>query len=117
MTRSGGRSRRSAEAPTVDAFERVRTAAAPSLAVLIVVNFLGYALLGSNGLLSWANYRHLKAEKMVELDQLLAERTRLAHHMKLLDPRGVDPDLADEMIRRDLGLVRPDEVIISHAEG
>ena len=117
MTRSEVRSRRGGEGPTVDVIKRVRSAAAPSLAVLIVVNFLGYALIGSNGLLSWANYRHLKAEKMVELDQLRAERTRLAHHLKLLDPRGVDPDLADEMIRRDLGLVRPDEVIISHAKG
>jgi cell division protein FtsB len=30
----------------------------------------------------------------------------------LLDPRKADPDLADEMIRSELGLVRPDEVII-----
>ena len=28
----------------------------------------------------------------------------------LLDPRKADPDLADEMVRKDLGLVRPDEV-------
>jgi cell division protein FtsB len=95
----------------------VRQAVAPSLALLIVANFLGYAVMGSNGLLSWANYRHLKAGKQVELDRLGAERTRLAHHVKLLDPLSVDPDLADEMIRRDFGLIRPDEVVISRAEG
>ena len=27
-------------------------------------------------------------------------------------PPGADPDLADEMVRKDLGLVRPDEVIL-----
>jgi len=101
----------------VDTFQRARRAVALSLALLIVANFLGYALLGSNGLWSWGNYHHLKAAKTVELDQLKAERTRLAHHVKLLDPRGVDLDLADEMIRTDLGLVRPDEVIISYAAG
>ena len=30
----------------------------------------------------------------------------------LLDPRKADPDIADELVRKDLGLVRPDEVII-----
>jgi len=30
----------------------------------------------------------------------------------LLDPRSADPDLADEMVRGQLGLVRPDEVIV-----
>ena len=28
----------------------------------------------------------------------------------LLDPRKADPDMADELVRKDLGLVRPDEV-------
>jgi cell division protein FtsB len=30
----------------------------------------------------------------------------------LLDPRKADPDMADELVRKDLGLVRPDEVIV-----
>jgi cell division protein FtsB len=30
----------------------------------------------------------------------------------LLDPGKADPDLADEMVRSELGLVRPDEVVI-----
>ena len=30
----------------------------------------------------------------------------------LLDPRRADPDLAEEMVRDKLGLVRPDEVIV-----
>lgn len=117
MIRPDAHTRRGAVSLTLDTYQRVRRAAAPSFALLIVANFLGYAVVGSNGLLSWGNYRHLKAVKLVELNHLGAERTRLSHHVKLLDPRGVDPDLADEMIRRDLGLVRPDEVIISQVEG
>src|SRR4028119_1399623 len=90
----------------------IRRAALPALAVLIISNFLGYAVVGSNGILSWGDYRRLKAEKAVELAQLEEEKVRLAHRAKLLDPRRADPDLADEMVRSQLGLVRPDEVII-----
>ncbi len=90
----------------------IRRAALPAVAVLIIANFLGYAILGSNGILSWGDYRRLKAQRSVELVRLDAERARLAHRAELLDPSRADPDLADEMIRGELGLVRPDEVII-----
>ncbi len=98
---------------TVDTIKR---AALPALALLIIANFLGYAILGSNGMLSWGDYRRLKAERIVELAQLDAERARLAHRTDLLDPRRADPDLADEMVRKELGLVRPDEVIVPIGE-
>jgi cell division protein FtsB len=92
--------------------DTIRRAALPALALLIIANFLGYAVVGANGILSWGDYRRLKSERIVELAQLDAERARLAHRADLLDPRRADPDLADEMVRRELGLVRPDEVII-----
>ena len=94
----------------------IRRAALPALAVLIIVNFLGYAIVGSNGILSWGDYRRLKAERSVELAHLQEERARLKHRAELLDPRRADPDLADEMVRGQLGLVRPDEVIITIPE-
>lgn len=97
---------------TRDTLLAIRRAALPALGLLIIANFLGYAILGSNGLLSWGDYRRLHAEKTVELAQLKEEKARLAHRAALLDPRKADPDLADEMVRRELGLVRPDEVII-----
>ena len=90
----------------------MRRAALPALGVLIIANFLGYAILGDNGVMSWGDYRRMKAEKAVELAQLETERARLIHRNRLLDPRNADPDLAEELVRRDLGLVRPDEVII-----
>jgi len=97
---------------TRNTFDMIRKAALPALAVLIIANFLGYAIVGSNGILSWGDYRRMKAERNVELALLSEERARLAHHAKLLDPRKADPDLAEEMVRSELGLVRPDEVII-----
>ena len=93
-------------------FETIRRAALPALAVLIIANFLGYAVVGSNGILSLSDYTRQKQQKQLELAQLSEERARLTHRADLLDPRKADPDLADEMIRREMGLVRPDEVII-----
>ena len=90
----------------------VRRAALPALAVLIIANFLGYAVMGSNGVMSLGDYRRLKADRVAELARLQVERDRLAHRAMLLDPKRADPDLADEMVRSQLGLVRPDEVVI-----
>jgi len=92
--------------------EMIKRAALPALAVLIIANFVGYAVIGSNGILSLGDYRRQKADRLVQLAQLEAEKDHLAHRARLLDPRRADPDYADQMIREQLGLVRPDEVII-----
>ena len=97
---------------TKNTFGAIRRAALPAVAFLIIANFLGYAIVGSNGILSWGDYRRLKEAKAVELAQLEEEKARLSHRAVLLDPRRADPDLADEMVRSELGLVRPDEVIV-----
>ena len=96
--------------------DTIRRAALPALALLIIANFAGYAVAGSNGVLSWGDYRRQKQDRQVELAQLEAERARLAHRAHLLDPRRADPDLADELVRKELGLVRPDEVIVAIEE-
>ncbi|MGQ0659704.1 MAG: FtsB family cell division protein [Sphingosinicella sp.] len=93
-------------------FALIKRVALPAVGLLIVANFLGYALVGTNGALAWGDYRRAKQERSVELARLEAERVRLQHRAQLLDPRRADPDLADELIRRELGLVRPDEIII-----
>jgi len=84
----------------------------PAMAVLIVGNFAGYAIAGPNGLLAWGGYHRDLQERKAELAKLEAEKQRLRHRSALLDPRRADPDMADELVRRDLGLVRPDEVIV-----
>ena len=96
-----------------NSLEIIRRAALPALALLIIANFLGYAIVGSNGILSWGDYRRQKASRQVELAQLKVEQVRLAHRATLLDPNNADPDLADEMVRSQLGVVRPDEVVLS----
>ncbi|WP_310467682.1 septum formation initiator family protein [Sphingomonas sp.] len=90
----------------------IRRAALPALALIVVGNFAGYAVAGPNGLLAWGGYNRNLEQRKVELAKLEAEREALRHRSSLLDPRKADPDIADELVRRDLGLVRPDEVII-----
>ena len=90
----------------------IRRAAMPALALIVVGNFAGYAVAGPNGLLAWGGYHRDLNQRRVELASLEVERDRLHHHFKLLDPKKADPDMADELVRRDLGLVRPDEVIL-----
>ena len=93
-------------------FGLIRRAAMPALALIVVGNFAGYAIAGPNGLLAWGGYHRNLNERKAELARLEADRAQLRHRSALLDPRKADPDMADELIRRDLGLVRPDEVII-----
>lgn len=90
----------------------IRRAALPALAVVIVGTFAGHAIAGPNGLLAWSGYHRDLQERRAELATLEAERDRLKHRSALLNPKKADPDLADEMVRKDLGLVRPDEVIL-----
>ena len=90
----------------------IRRAALPALALIIVGTFGGHAIAGPNGLLAWGGYNRDLAERRVELAKLEAERDALRHRSALLNPDKADPDLGEELIRRDLGLVRSDEVII-----
>ena len=90
----------------------IRRAALPALAIVIIGTFAGHAVAGPNGLLALGGYHRDLQERRVELVKLEAERDRLKHRSALLDPRKADPDIADELVRRDLGLIRPDEVIV-----
>lgn len=90
----------------------IRRAALPALALIIVGTFGGHAIAGPNGLLAWGGYNRDLDQRREELVKLEAERDALRHRSALLNPNKADPDLGEELIRRDLGLVRSDEVII-----
>ena len=93
-------------------FGLIRRVALPALAVIVVGTFAGHAVAGQNGLLAWGGYHRALKERQAELVQLEQQKAELRHHSALLDPRKADPDMADELVRKDLGLVRPDEVIV-----
>jgi cell division protein FtsB len=84
----------------------------PALAMIIVGTFAGHAIAGPNGILAWGGYHRALKERQAELAQLEQQQAKLKHRSHLLDPRKADPDMADELVRKDLGLIRPDEVIV-----
>jgi cell division protein FtsB len=90
----------------------IRRVAMPALALIVVGTFAGHAIAGPNGLLAWGGYHRALNDRKAELAQLEQQRVQLRHRSALLDPRKADPDMADELVRKDLGLVRPDEVIV-----
>jgi len=90
----------------------IRKAMWPAAGLLIICYFVGAAVVGENGVMAWGDYRRARAERSATLARLEAEKARLQHRSELLDPGNADPDLAEEMIRNQLGYVRPDEIII-----
>ncbi len=90
----------------------LRLALMPAIAFTIIAFFGGYALFGSNGVLAWGDYSRRYQLRSTELASVQKEKAELANRVKLLDPRRANPDMVDELVRRDLGLTRPDEVII-----
>lgn len=91
----------------------LRRAGLPA-AVLIAIGFFGYnAVLGPTGVLAAREFRAELAERNVQLAALQKKRAEIKNHVDLLDPqRGADPDMVDELVRKQLNVARPDEVIV-----
>ena len=70
------------------------------------------ALLGPTGIIAWTDYRSALSERKVELAKLKKERDALRNRQLLLDRDNVDPDLAGELMRKELNVVAPDEVVV-----
>ncbi|ALR21601.1 MULTISPECIES: septum formation initiator family protein [Sphingobium] len=84
----------------------------PAIAVLLLILFAGYVVLGSNGVLAWGDYTRQLRDARTELKKVETHRQELRNRVDLLDPRRVDPDLSDELIRRQLGVIHHDEVVV-----
>jgi cell division protein FtsB len=72
----------------------------------------GFALIGPSGLLAWSENRHQLEQRQAETRVLISERDELRNRVALLDPRHTDPDLAGELLRKDLNVVHPDEMVM-----
>jgi len=81
-----------------------------ALCCLMVMGAL--AIAGPSGLLAWGESRHQLAERQARIRQLTLERDHLQNRVNLLDPRHADPDLAGELLRSNLNVVHPDEMVM-----
>jgi cell division protein FtsB len=75
--------------------------------------YFGYhAMIGSRGLLAWRQLsRDIEASEQ-DLAAVRAERQALEEKVRRLRPGSLDPDLIDELARRQLSLAGPSDVII-----
>ncbi len=89
-----------------------RAALLPTACVVTIVYFAVHAVTGNAGLIAWQSYKAQHVAVTGEAARVAAEKIALARQVALLDPRHVDHDLADELVRRDLGTIRSDEVIL-----
>ena len=93
-------------------FQLVKSAAGPAAALLIISFFGGYALVGPNGVLALGGYRQSLEKREAELQLLEEQKKIIANRVALLDPKKANPDMVDELVRKELGLAHPDEIII-----
>lgn len=71
-----------------------------------------HMLSGQFGLLALPVYQSHKAEMVERADGLARDIKQIENRLALLDEQALDPDLAEELIRRDLGYVMPGEVLV-----
>lgn len=81
-----------------------------SLCVLLVL--LAVVVAGPSGLLAWQENHRLLAQRQQEIRALALRRDEMRNRVNLLDPRHADPDLASELLRRNLNVAHPDEMIM-----
>ncbi len=93
-------------------FDMMKRAALPAICMLVIFYFGTHALFGPAGFFALDDIRQERTALAEETRALLARKAALDRDIALLDPRGADPDFADELVRRHLGVVRPDEVIV-----
>ena len=91
-------------------FARERISRAVALGCLLLM--AGWSIAGPSGLLAWSENLRQLDQREKELQQLSAQRDELRNRVGLLDPRHADPDLAGELLRSNLNVVHPDEMVM-----
>ena len=90
------------------AHERVTQA----LALFCLLAMGAWVLFGPSGLMAWSENNRLLGERQKELKLLTVQRDELKNRVALLDPNHVDPDLSGQLLRSQLNVVHPDEMVM-----
>ena len=90
----------------------IKSALMTGAALVVLLLIASYALLGPTGIIAWTDYRQALNERSKELTKLEKERDALENKKRLLDPNNPDPDLSTELMRKELNVVAPDEVVV-----
>ena len=81
-----------------------------ALGALLIMG--GLVVAGPGGLLSWRENLALLERREAQIVVLAEQRDVLRNRIELLDPDHADPDLTGELLRQNLNVVHPDEVVL-----
>jgi cell division protein FtsB len=95
---------------SIAAIQKAKVTQHAALAALLVMG--GLAIAGPSGLLAWSENLRLLDKREAQLATLQAERKALENRVALLHPDHADPDMVGELLRSQLNVVHPDEVVI-----
>jgi cell division protein FtsB len=90
----------------------LRRAIVPAMVVIVIAGLGSYTVFGPNGARAYGDITRQLAKRDVQLAALKAKRAEWQNKVALLDPKRADPDLVDELTRKKLNVVHPDEVIV-----
>lgn len=90
----------------------LRRAAIPALMFTVLAFFGAYAVLGPNGILAYGDYKRQLAKRERDFAALDQRRQVLKNRVDLLNPDHANPDMVDEMVRKELNVAHPDEMIV-----
>lgn len=82
------------------------------VALFLLLAMGGLAIAGPSGLLAWGENLRLLDQRKAEIAKLTYQRNELKQQVGLLDPQHADPDFSGELIRKNLNVVHPDEVVL-----
>ncbi|MBS0474709.1 MAG: septum formation initiator family protein [Proteobacteria bacterium] len=86
--------------------------ATQAIALCCLLIMAALTLVGPSGLLAWSDNSRLLQQRQKEVRDLTAQRNELRNRVALLNPSHVDPDIAGELVRRNLNVVHPDEMVM-----
>ena len=70
------------------------------------------ALFGPSGLLAWSENNQLLDERTAQIALLTEERDELRKNVDALHPDRADPDKIGELLKKNLNVVREDEIVL-----
>lgn len=93
-----------------DDTSKERLARFAALGWLLLLGIL--ALAGPYGVLAWGENLSLLEKRQAHIAELTKQRDELGNLVTRLDPDNVDPDLATELVRKNLNVAHPDEYVM-----
>ncbi|RDC59998.1 hypothetical protein HME9302_01196 [Alteripontixanthobacter maritimus] len=73
----------------------------------------GLAVAGPSGVLAWNESASLLNDRRDQVAVLQKETQDLRNRVALLDPDNADPDMVGELLRQNLNVAHPDELVIT----